>query len=81
MPTTITLKNVPDTLYERIRRSAQSNRRSINSEILVRLEAVLMPVRNDPSVEVARARAIRESLGPRKFSTREIDRFKREGRE
>jgi plasmid stability protein len=81
MATTITLKNVPDPLYERIRLSAQSNRRSINSEILVRLEAALMPVLHDPAAEVARARAIRDSLGPRKFSARDIDRFKREGRE
>jgi hypothetical protein len=80
MPTTITLENVPDLLYERIRRSAQSNRRSINCEILVRLEVALLPVRHDPAGEVARARAIRESLGPRKSTAREVDRFKREGR-
>ena len=81
MPTTITLKNVPDRLYERIRQSAQSNRRSINSEILIRLEAALLPMPSDPETDIARARAIRESLGPRRLGARDIDRFKREGRE
>jgi len=34
----LTLKGIPDDLLERLRESAKSHRRSLNSEILVRLE-------------------------------------------
>ncbi len=37
----ITLKNIPDDLYERIRFSAQANYRSIAGEILYRLSTSL----------------------------------------
>ena len=48
MPT-LTLKNIPEDLHARLKASAERNRRSLNSEILVRLEqdisrAVLDPV-------------------------------------
>lgn len=43
----LTLKAIPHPLYERLKRSAQLHRRSINSEALVRLEAALMPRQPD----------------------------------
>ena len=39
--TTITLKNVPATIHRAIKRRAEHNRRSINSEILLCLEKIL----------------------------------------
>jgi plasmid stability protein len=45
----LTLKNVPPELHARLKASAQANRRSLNREILVRLEAGL----EAPSVDVA----------------------------
>ena len=35
---TLTLKNIPETLHEKLKASAAKNRRSLNSEILARLE-------------------------------------------
>jgi len=37
MPT-ITVKNIPDELYERLKEVASANRRSINSEIIISIE-------------------------------------------
>lgn len=37
----LTIKRIPETLLHRLRQSAQSNRRSLNSEVLVRLESSL----------------------------------------
>jgi len=37
----LTLKNIPPDLHARLKASAESNRRSLNSEILARLEAQL----------------------------------------
>jgi len=35
---TLTLKNIPSDLHARLKASAEKNRRSLNSEILIRLE-------------------------------------------
>ena len=57
---TLTVKNIPEELYERLKRSAAEHRRSINSEILVCLERALHSERLDPHVLLARADALRE---------------------
>ena len=45
MPTTLTLKNIPDEIYVRLKAAAESHRRSLNSEAIVCLESVLLPGR------------------------------------
>lgn len=80
MGTTLTLKNIPDEVYERLKASAQTHRRSLNSEAIVCLESVLLPGRADPGERLARARALRAALGQSRFKARDIDGFKREGR-
>ena len=80
MPTTLTLKNIPDEVYVRLKASAESHRRSLNSEAIVCLESVLLPGRATAEEVIARARAIRDSLQKGKFTAKDIDAFKREGR-
>jgi plasmid stability protein len=80
MPTTLTLKNIPDEVYERLKASAEAHRRSLNSEAIVCLESVLLPGRIEPGERLARARALRATLGRTKFKARDIDALKREGR-
>ena len=75
MPTTLTLKNIPDSVYARLKRSAEQHRRSLNSDAIVCLEAA-MP----PGERLARARALRASLSPSKFKPEDTDTLKREGR-
>ncbi len=80
MPTTLTLKNIPDEVYERLKTSAEMHRRSMNSEAIVCLESVLLPGRLDASERVARARALRAALPKTKFLAKDIDAFKRAAR-
>lgn len=80
MPTTLTLKNIPDEVYERLKHSADLNRRSMNSEAIVCLESMLLPGRLDVGERLARARALRAALPKTKFLIRDIDTFKREAR-
>lgn len=80
MPTTLTLKNIPDDVYERLKMAAQTHRRSLNGEAIVCLETVLLPSRITPAERLARARQLRESLGRKGFETEEIDAFKRADR-
>lgn len=79
MPTTLTLKNIPDEVYERLKLAAGLHRRSLNSEAIVCLEAVLAPARMAPGERIARARKLRAGVGG-KFRPRDIDAFKRQGR-
>lgn len=80
MPTTLTLKNIPDDVYARLKASAEVHRRSMNSEALVCLEAMLLPSRVPPAERLARARALRDTLPQGKFRARDIDALKRDGR-
>lgn len=80
MPTSLTLKNIPDAVYDRLKLSAETHRRSLNSEAIVCLESVLLPSKMAPSERIARARELRAALPAGKFRVREIDAAKREGR-
>ena len=80
MPTTLTLKNIPDELYKRLKASAEAHRRSLNSEAIVCLESALLPERIALAERLARARALRNSLPKDKFQRSDIDLLKREGR-
>lgn len=80
MPTTLTLKNIPDAVYDRLKLSAEAHRRSMNSEAIVCLETVLLPTRVTPAERLARARELRASLPKGRFQASDIDELKREGR-
>lgn len=80
MPVTLTLKNIPDAVYDRLKLSAEAHRRSMNSEAIVCLESVLLPEKISPAERLARARELRAALPKGKFLARDIDPLKREGR-
>lgn len=80
MPTTLTLKNIPDEVYEKLKLSAATHRRSMNSEAIVCLEAALQASRIAPAERLARARALRAALPKGKFRAAVIDAMRREGR-
>ena len=80
MSTTLTLKNIPNAVYERLKLAAQMHRRSLNSEAIVCLESVLLPSKMMPSERIARARELRAALPTSKFRARDIDAAKREDR-
>ena len=80
MPTSLTLKNIPDEVYSRLKLAALMHRRSMNSEVIVCLESVLLPVKITPSDRLARARDLRAALPGVKFKVSDIDAFKNQGR-
>ena len=80
MPVTLTLKNIPDDVYKQLKLSAETHRRSMNSEAIVCLEVMLQSGGQTPAERLARARALRGILPKRKFRTRDMDAMKREGR-
>ena len=75
---TLTLKNIPESLHAMLRESAEKNRRSLNSEILARLESDF----SAPVVDrEAHARVLRELVArlPR-VDHGKVTRYKRQGR-
>ncbi len=58
MPT-ITVKNIPPDLYERLKEAASANRRSINSEIIVCIDQTLRSQKISVTEALRRARRLR----------------------
>ncbi len=79
MPATLTLKNIPDAIYDRLRASADAHRRSMNSEAIVCLETVLLPRRVNTDEQLSRIRELRASLNFT-VTAEDVDTLKREGR-
>jgi antitoxin FitA len=76
-----TLKGIPGPLYERLKAAAARNRRSINGELIARLEESLGAAPVDADALLARARAVRETA-PLPYLTEDALRSARdEGRE
>jgi len=80
MSTTLTLKGLPDEVYGRLKESAVANHRSLNSEIIARLQAQMMPNRTTAEEHLAAIRATRGRLPEISFDHSDIDRLKRDGR-
>jgi hypothetical protein len=57
--TTFTVKNIPPHLYEKLKRSAELNRRSINSEIIVCIEKSVWSQAIDAQQILTKARKLR----------------------
>ena len=74
MPAAITLKNIPDEIYDRLKLAAKANHRSVNKQAIACLEQALRPAQKSPEETLARIRALRASLGTQKFNHRDIDR-------
>jgi plasmid stability protein len=56
---TITVKNIPDDLYLALKQAAEATHRSVNGEIIARIEQTLRRERPDAAAILARARRSR----------------------
>lgn len=77
---TVTVKNIPDELYERLKAVAETNRRSINSEIITCIENTVMSRRLDLDEALENARRLRRLTAGHPISDEEWRRAKAEGR-
>ncbi|RJP51964.1 MAG: Arc family DNA-binding protein [Anaerolineaceae bacterium] len=78
---TITIKNIPEEIYERIKTQAKVNHRSINGEILSILEQAISIPPIDVEETLKRAKKIRELTAHYVITADEIEKFINEGRE
>jgi plasmid stability protein len=78
--TTLTIKNTPEKLHERLKDGAAQHRRSINGEVISCLEKALVGSRLDPEDFLEQARPSRARI-PRVFVTeRDLRVAKNQGR-
>ena len=79
MPT-ITVKNIPQELYELLKQSAAANRRSINGEIITQIERGVRGRKLDPEALLERDRQLRRRTRHHPITQREFNLIKRAGR-
>ncbi len=76
----LTIKNIPDELYDMLKQSAASHHRSVNSELIHCLEQSLMPVPLSAAQLAEAAQVLRSRVNGPVLSDAEITLAKVEGR-
>jgi plasmid stability protein len=77
---TLTVRNIQEKFYQRLRKSAAKHRRSISEEAIARLEVALFSNRVDPEDSLAQVRRLRAKM-PRVFlNDRDLRIAKKQGR-
>ena len=71
MPT-LTIKNIPDELYSRLKESARVHCRSLNSEIIYCVERMLVPYKIDISGHLAMASKLRAKTATNKLTDEDL---------
>lgn len=61
MPTNITIRNIPDDVYEKLKQRAELHQRSINSEVIFYLRQIVSSHRPDPEQIIARAKKLKST--------------------
>ena len=77
---TLTIKNVPEKLHQRLKESAALHRRSINNETISCLEKVLVATRVDPKEFLAEVDAMRKRMPHAYLTEKFLRAAKNEGR-
>jgi len=77
---TLTVKNIPDDLYEKLKQRAKARNRSVNKEIIVCIQEALESRRMDPESFVARIEALHRQMQAPPLTDRMLRRAKTEGR-
>jgi plasmid stability protein len=77
---TLTIKNIPEPVYQGLKRQAARHHRSLNQEVIACLESSALSVPLDPDAFLAHVRTLRAT--PRKgvLNDRLLNRLKRQGR-
>jgi plasmid stability protein len=77
---TITVKGIPDELYQRLKVAAEASHRSVNSEIITRIERSLMPHRATAQQLLQRVQRLQESYAGRVLKLEDLEAARQAGR-
>lgn len=59
MPTNITVKGIPDEVYQKLKRQADLNHRSVNSQVIMTLKSSVTSYKLDSESLIERARELK----------------------
>jgi plasmid stability protein len=76
----LTIKNIPEDLYEQLKEQAAFNRRSINSEVIVCIEKAVRGRRVSPESVLETARQLRERSQGYAIHDQDLTEARRSGR-
>ena len=76
----ITIKNIPEDLYNELKLVAEQHYRSINSEIIVCLKRTLFPKRITPEDRLNNIQTLRSQIPPNNITPVDIDQAINDGR-
>ena len=76
----IALRGMSPAVHEALKEEAERNHRSLNGEILARLEASVQPSTVDVGTLLARIQARKARLGPLELGDEELRALKEDGR-
>jgi plasmid stability protein len=77
---TVTVKNIPDELYDRLKSIAEINRRSINSEIIMCIENTMISRPINVNEVLENARQLRQLTAGHMINDEEFNQAKADGR-
>lgn len=72
----LTLKNVPEDLHQRLKEQAERHRRSMNQEAIWILEQALSPIRRDAEEVIAKAEVLNQDID-KEFDASLVEKNKR----
>jgi len=76
----LTIKNIPEDVYERLKRRAKFRRRSINQEVIAVIEQALETPPIDVDATLKRTQKIRELTAQYRTRDDELEQWKNQGR-
>jgi plasmid stability protein len=76
----LTIKNIPDTIYEQLKTAAELHRRSINSEVLIYLERALLATKTSPAERLSRIEQLRDNIKSNSITPEDIEQAINSGR-
>lgn len=76
----LTIKNIPDELYEHLKQAANAHHRSVNSELIYCLERTLLPTKLTSTDLKETAKLLRERVMTDRIDIDDITAAKNEGR-
>lgn len=77
---TLTIKNIPERTYRRLKQSAKAHHRSMNSEVIICMERTLLVSKIDAEELLRRARELRKGTVKSQLTDRALAVIKNEGR-
>ncbi len=69
----LTIKNIPESLYQQLKNAAELHRRSINSEVIVCLEKTLAASKITPADRLSRIEQLRSGIRTNNITPEDIE--------